>query len=339
MHERGIEPMVTLHHFTNPIWLAHKGGWENPGVIVDFQRYVRTVVEELGDLVPLWVTINEPMVYTVLAYLEALFPPGKSSLTASAQVARNLLLGHAAAYHVIKDVRPEAQVGIVRQCRVFEPSNSRSTLDRWAAKLLHWIFNESFNQALISGRLRWPFGRGEVEGLVGTLDFIGLNYYTRDLVAFSLFSPQQLFTRRHYAEGAEMSDNGYGEIYPEGIREVLKMARAFKLPIYITENGLPDADDDQRPGFILRHLRQVWSAIQFGGAQVMGYYHWSLVDNFEWERGWAERFGLIYVDETTQARQMRRSGEMYGRICRSGVIDWELVAEYAPALLPKMFPG
>ena len=339
MHARDIEPMVTLHHFSNPIWLAHKGGWENPGAIVDFQRYVRAVLEALGDLVPLWVTINEPMVYTVEAYLEAKFPPGKASLPAAMQVARNLLFGHAAAYHLIKELQPESQVGIARQLRVFEPSNQRSPLDRWATKLLHWIFNENFNQALREGRLRWPLGRGAVENLAGTLDFFGLNYYTRDLVAFSPTSPRQFFIRRHVGEDAEISDNNYGEIYPEGMRQVLEMAKVFDLPIYITENGLPDADDDQRPGFILRHLRQVWSAVNFGGAPVMGYYFWSLVDNFEWERGWVERFGLIYVDETTQERKLRRSGEMYGRICRSGMFDWELVSEYAPALLPQLFPG
>lgn len=338
MHARGIEPMVTLHHFTNPIWLVHKGGWENEGVVVDFQRYVRVVADRLGDLVPLWVTINEPMVYTVMAYLDARFPPGKSSLRAGLQVARNMLLGHAVAYHAIKELRPDAQVGIARQLRLFEPSSPRSPLDRIATRMLHQIFNESFNQALVTGRLTWPLGRGRFERVANTLDFFGLNYYTRDLVAFSPTSPQQLFTRRHYADGAEMSDNHYGEIYPQGIIKALKMVAAYKLPIYITENGLPDADDDQRPGFILRHLRQVWAAIQFN-TPVMGYYFWSLTDNFEWERGWVERFGLISLDETTQERKMRRSGEMYGRICRGGFIDWELVAEYAPALLGKMFPG
>jgi beta-glucosidase len=277
------------------------------------------------------------MVYAVLAYLEALHPPGKSSLGAAVQVARNMLMGHAAAYHVIHDLYPEAQVGISRQIRIFEPSNPRSPLDRWAAKLVHRIFNESFNQALFTGRLGWPLGRGEMEELGGTLDFFGLNYYTRELVAFDLLNPRQLFIRRHFSEGAEMTDNGYGEIYPQGMYRAIKMAAAFNRPIYITENGLPDADDDQRPSFILRHLRQVWATLQ-SNTPVMGYYHWTLTDNFEWERGWAERFGLIELDVATQERKLRRSGEMYGRICQSGCIDWELVAEYAPALLNKMFP-
>jgi beta-glucosidase len=338
LHERDIEPMVTLHHFSNPLWLAEKGGWEKEDVVTDFQRYVRVVVERLGDLVPLWVTINEPMVYSVMAYLEAKFPPGRSSLDGVMRVARNMLLGHAAAYHAIHELRPEAQVGIARQVRIFEPSNPRFLLDRQAARILHYLFNQNFNQALITGRLRWPLGRGRIKSLAHTFDFIGLNYYTRDLVSFSLLHPEQLFMRRHFARGAEVSDNNYSEIYPQGLFQAIKLAAMFKRPIYITENGLPDADDDQRPGFILRHLRKVWATIQFNNP-VMGYYFWSLVDNFEWERGWVERFGLIELDTVTQERKLRRSGELYGRICRNGCIDQELVAEYAPVLLGEMFPG
>lgn len=338
LHDRGIEPMVTLYHFSNPRWLAQKGGWEQAGVVNDFGRYVRRMVQDLGDLIPLWITINEPMVYVMLAYLEGTFPPGKSSLAMARQVALNLLRGHALAYHIIHELQPHAAVGIARQIRILEPSRPTSFLDRWTARNLHQVFNERFTQAVLTGRLGWPLGRGQARELAGTLDFFGLNYYTRELVSFSLLHGKGLFGRRHFSPDAEMSDNNYGEIYPEGILQAIQLAKGYGRPIFITENGLPDADDDQRPGFILSHLRKVWAAIQFNWP-VMGYYHWSLVDNFEWDRGWSERFGLIELDPATQERKLRRSGELYGQICRLGAIDWEMVAEYAPGLLDDMFPG
>ena len=337
MHERGIEPMVTLHHFTNPIWLAENGGWEQDAVVDFFGRYVRHTVERLSDLVPLWATINEPMVYVTLAYLEGLFPPGVTDTRRAMQVAQNMLKGHAAAYHIIHEVQMDAQVGIVRHLRPFEPSRPESLLDRWATRNIDQIFNGRFNQALVTGRVRWPLGSGRIKGLAHSFDFFGLNYYTRERVAFSLRHAKQLFARRHYTPGADMSDNNYGEIYPQGLFAVIKRAAAFGRPIYITENGLPDADDDQRPRFILAHLHQMWAALQFN-TPIMGYYHWSLIDNFEWERGWVERFGLIEMDPRTQERSLRRSGELYSRICHEGKIDWELVHEYAPALLDDLFP-
>lgn len=337
LHRRGIEPMVTLHHFTNPLWLAHKGGWAHEGVVVDFERYVRKVVETLGDLVPLWVTINEPMVYVVSAYLEGTFPPGAKSLQETAKVMLNMLVGHAAAYHAIHQLNPAAQVGIVRQWRVFQSSKPGSPLDRWAASNLDKVFNRRFNQALLTGKLGWPLGRGRMLQLANTFDFFGLNYYTRERVAFSLLQAGQLFARRHFTPGAELSDNNYGELYPQGIYQAIQEAAVYDRPIYITENGLPDADDDQRPRFILTHLRQIWSAIQ-RNIPVRGYYHWSLIDNFEWDRGWLERFGLIELDVVTQERRLRPSGELYGRICRQGALDWEMVNDYAPELLDEMFP-
>lgn len=339
LHDRRIEPMVTLHHFTNPLWLAEKGGWEEPSVVTDFRRYVRAVVERLGDLVPLWVTINEPMVYAVQAYLGmGSWPPGKNSLGLVGQVARNMLQAHAAAYHLIHELRPDSQVGIVRHWRILEPSRSSSPLDRWLAGRLHCFFNRYFTDALVTGRLRWPLGGGRMSELAGTFDFLGLNYYTRELVAFDLGHAGGLFARRHFAPGAEMSDDDYGEVYPQGIYQALKLAAAYRRPIYITENGLPDADDDQRPRFILSHLRQVWAALQ-GNLPIMGYYHWSLIDNFEWDRGWQQRFGLIELDPATQERRLRPSGELYGRICRSGCIDRDMVSQYAPELLDQMFPA
>lgn len=337
MRSRNIEPMVTLHHFTNPLWLAERGGWEHDGVVADFQSYVRAVVQCLGELVPLWITINEPMVHIVLAYLDGLHPPGKSDLSAAARVAHNMLRAHAAAYATIHELQPAAQVGVAQQVRMLDPYRPRLLLDRWTAQVAHALFNNAFVQAISSGSLPWPFRRSRLTGVAGTMDFYGLNYYTRDLVSFSLLQAHNLFARRRTSPDAELLDNGYGEFYPQGMLRAVKVAATFNRPIFITENGLPDADDDQRPRHILAHLHKLWTALQ-GNLPVMGYYHWSLIDNFEWERGWIERFGLIELNTDTQQRKLRPSGELYGCICRNGSIDWEMVNTYAPELLSDMFP-
>ena len=130
----------------------------------------------------------------------------------------------------------------------------------------------------------------------------------------------------------------YGEIYPDGLYHLLKRVGQYGVPIYITENGLPDADDDQRPAFLITHLRQVWRAIQ-QNIPVMGYYHWSLVDNFEWAEGWNLRFGLIEVNPETQERKLRRSGELFGEIAAANAITTDMVSRYAPELVQSLFPG
>ena len=169
-------------------------------------------------------------------------------------------------------------------------------------------------------------------GLAGSYDFIGLNYYTRYYTRFP-----RLY-EREWGPDAVVSDGAYGEVYPAGLFRAIKHVRRYDKPIYITENGVPDAADRLRPGFLLTHLREVWRAISFNW-RIMGYYHWTLVDNFEWDRGWTQRFGLYELDRETQERRLRPSGELYGEICRSGSISSELAARYAAEVLPQLFPG
>lgn len=340
LHERSIEPMVTLHHFSNPLWLAETGGWAQETVVNAFERYVRKVVEHLGDLVPLWITINEPMVYVTRAYLAVgrSFPPGKNSPRLAAQVVHHMLMAHAAAYHAIHELRSNGQVGIARAVRVFKPARPRSLLDNWVTQKLSAVYNDAFNQALITGKLRKPLGRGRLRGLAHTFDFFGLNYRTSERVGFGPRRAIQLLAQRVSIPGAEAPVNDSDDTDPQGLLEAIKLATALRRPIYITRSGIPDEEDHQRPRFLLTHLRQVWAAIQFN-IPIMGYYYWSLIDSFEWNQGWRERYGLIDLDVASQDRKLRRSGELYGRICRSGRIDWETVAEYTPELLDEMFPG
>ncbi len=135
-----------------------------------------------------------------------------------------------------------------------------------------------------------------------------------------------------------VSDGNYGEVYPDGLFRVIKHVRRYGRPIYITENGVPDATDRLRPAFLLSHLREVWRAVSFNWP-IMGYYHWSLVDNFEWERGWTQRFGLLSLDPETQDRSLRQSGRLYGEICHSDSISSDMAERYAPQLLDTLFPG
>jgi beta-glucosidase len=352
MRRRGIEPMVTLHHFSNPLWVAERDAWETNASVPLFERYVRKAVDSLKDLCDLWITINEPNVYAVAGYVtepgatinhdapSAMFPPGKDNLNLAFTVVANMLRGHAAAYHAIHQIQPTARVGMAQNLRLFDPSRSDRVLDRFCAANRDRLFNHTLLNALLTGRYDRPFGGPQwMRGLKGALDFIGLNYYTRERVRFDRSHPTTLlFGRSVLDPNTPMSDGNYGELYPHGLFRMLKRLERTGKPIYITENGLPDADDDQRPAFLLTHLREVWRAIN-QNVPVMGYYHWSLVDNFEWAEGWNLRFGLIELNVETQARRLRRSGELYGEICRRGLIDDGQVYEYAPALVDAIFPG
>jgi beta-glucosidase len=337
LRDRNIEPMVTLHHFANPQWLAEQGGWENPETVDRFARFTRHVIDGLGQYCDLWCTINEPNVYAFLGYVDGIWPPGKSDLQAAMLVIRHLLLAHAAAYHEIHAVQPEARVGLAHQMRIFDPANERSPLDKRAARLLDRVFNQTILVALTKGRWVPPLGFGLAWSLRNTLDWIGLNYYTRDLIAFDRAHPKELYTRRTHAEDAELLDGDYGEFYPEGLFRCLKRLARLELPIYITEHGVPDDDDDQRPRHLLAHLLEVWHAVQMC-YPVMGYYHWTLVDNFEWAEGWSLRFGLIELDPETQARSPRRSAGLYADIIRANAITPRIIDAYAPEVRDEMLP-
>ncbi|MEE8392340.1 MAG: glycoside hydrolase family 1 protein, partial [Anaerolineae bacterium] len=338
MHERGIEPMVTLHHFSNPHWLAEQGGWDAPETIPLFARFVRRVVGSLGKYCDLWCTINEPNVYGVMGYLDGVFPPGQSNRKTALRVIRNMLVGHAAAYREIHTLQPEARVGLAHHMRVFDPVNPRSPLDRRVARTTDKIFNQAILTALTKGRWTWPLGLGLAWKLRRTLDWIGLNYYTRDLVAFDRTQPRSLFGRRQHADGAKTLDGGYGEFYSRGMFRCIQRLSRLGLPIYVTENGIPDGDDDQRPRYLLSHLHQMWRAIQ-SCYPVMGYYHWTLVDNFEWAEGWSLRFGLIALDPDTQVRTPRRSADLYAETIRANAITPQIIDTYAPDLRAELLPG
>ncbi len=338
LYNRSMTPMVTLHHFSDPLWLVEMGGWENEAVVELFSRFVKKTVEALKEYTNLWVTINEPNVYITSGYFMGVFPPGKNDFRAGIRVMENMVKAHAAAYQTIHQIQNTARVGIAINYRSFSPAQSWSPMDRWAAGLQSKFFNDFFPQALASGNLRYPAWSKRLPAAQKTQDFIGLNYYTRDYVRFSPFKVGELFGQRFYLPNAELSETGFIANSPQGMFEALKWANQFEKPIIITENGVEDPHDDFRRRYLIQHLHQVWRAVNFN-FPIKGYFHWSLVDNFEWERGWTQRFGLWELDIETQARRKRPSVDLYAEICRENGISTDMVARYAPDLLESIFPS
>lgn len=338
LQERGMTPLVTLHHFTNPLWLAEQGGWKNEAVAGYFATYSRKMVEALREYNTLWVTINEPNVLATFAHLMGLFPPGEQSLGSTFQVSTNIVKAHAQAYQVIHSLQPTARVGIALNYRSMLPKHSWSPLDRFSTRLISSLYNDFFPQALATGILHLPILSKRLPEAKGTQDFIGLNYYTREYVTFNPLKPGELFSERSYLPGADLSASGMISNSPQGMFQALKWANGFNLPILITENGVDDADDHLRPRYLIQHLHQVWRAVNFN-FPIKAYFHWTLVDNFEWERGWTQRFGLWELDVESQTRRKRPSADLYAEICHENGISSEMVARYAPEILESLFPN
>ena len=336
MQDRGLMPMVTLHHFSNPLWLEEQGGWENDETPQKFGVFVRKVVEALKEYVSYWVTINEPNVYAYTGYSEGQFPPGRKNINAAFHVMTNLVIGHARAFHVIHEIQPEARVGLSINYRSFFPA-SVSPLDKMVAGIQSAIFNDLFPRAAQDGKIRFLYKTIRVPEAAGTQDFLGLNYYSRDQVSFDISRASTLFGRLYYTKDADLSTTGFIANVPEGFLEAQKWGLRFKVPILVTENGVEDNQDTLRPRYLAQHIQQLWRGVNFNWP-VKGYFHWSLVDNFEWERGWTQRFGLWGLDVETQARIRRPSVDLYAAICKENGLSAEMVAKYCPEVLPVMFP-
>lgn len=337
MVDRKLEPMVTLHHFTDPLWVTELGGWEVEDIVPLFERYVKKVVEALKDYVHIWVTINEPNVYVWGGYMGGGFPPGKNDMNLGLQVLVNMARGHAAAYRAIHAVQPDARVGFALNYRDLQPARAAFPPDKWMANIQAKIYNESFAGTLKTGKMDAVFKRISIPEAAGTQDYLGINYYTSDLVKFDLSAAGEMFGRRSTPPGAEMSETGFIASVPQGIFRALHWARQFDVPLMVTENGIEDSDDRLRPRYLVEHLEQIWRAANYN-FRVEGYFHWSLVDNFEWERGWTQRFGLWGLDRETQARIRRPSVDLFAAICRENGLSRDMVERWAPKAVEKLYP-
>jgi beta-glucosidase len=332
LHQRGIQPSICLHHFSNPRWFEKKGAFLNPEAPTLFERFARRVVSELGDLCQLWLSFNEPNVYSTLGYVTGEFPPGYVGQIVNAmRVMSAQARAHARVYRVIHELQPQAQVGWAQHYVVFQPA--RPGLDSLVANIQSQIFNEGFFQLMEHGKFNFPFSLvgGDAPEARGACDFVGLNVYNRFHVAFDLKSAFQLFGRVFVPPDVPQGDSGvekpYGEAFPGAIRNAVERVARFHKPIYITENGIPDAHDRLRPWLIVNALKQVHSLTK-EGHDIRGYFHWTLTDNFEWAEGWHLRFGLIELDPATQLRTVRPSGRLFEEIARGNGISAQLIEKY-----------
>ena len=332
LRRRGIRPVICLHHFTNPCWFERQGAFLHPDAVARFERFTRYVVEELRDLCQTWVTFNEPNVYAASGYVLGEFPPGGiGQVTTALRVTSVLAQSHLRAYRAIHELQPEAEVGWAQHYVVFQPV--ATMFDRWVAHLLNETFNETFLRLVENGELPFPLSLldGNARDVKGACDFVGLNVYNRLHVAFDLRNIEYLFGRIFVPEHAPQGDPGmerpYGEAYPQAVRVAVERARTLGKPIYILENGVPDAQDRIRPWLLVNVVKELHSLIA-EGHDIRGYFHWTLTDNFEWTEGWNLRFGLIELDPKTQARKMRPSGHLFSDIIRCNCLSADLVERY-----------
>jgi beta-glucosidase len=292
--DRGMEPFVTVWHFTLPLWAEALGGWESQAVVSAFVRLASVVARELGDVVTFWATICEPETYAMMTSLPYVISKDDSWLDYRQgvrpflRVRRNLVAAHRHAYRAFKSAHPGLQVGIT----------------------LNYVHYDGWQDVVSRGvrRVMWRASNGYFAPRVAdTVDWFGLQYYFHCRVKLAPFRND--FERR--------SDLGW-ELYPEGHAAVLREIARFGKPVYVTESGLADRDDRHRAWYIAESLRSISEAID-GGVDCRGYFYWTLTDNFEWDKGWWPRFGLIEIDRNDELRRVPRpSASVYADIIRTG---------------------
>lgn len=341
LHQRRIRPFVSLHHFSHPLWFEQQGGFLSERSEELFDRFTRRVVAELGDLCRDWVTFNEPNVYAALGYVLGEFPPGgKGELLRAVRVLSGMGRAHARAYNSIHQLQPLAQVGWAHNYVVFQPAAAGGKLDRLVASLAGELFNNSFLRVIEEGRMPFPLclANGDLAQARGTCDFVGLNVYSRFHVAFDTSYASQLFGRAFVPSEAPQGDHGaenpYGEAYPPALRSAAQRAARLDKPIYILENGVPDAADKIRPWLIVNAVKELHDLIQ-EGYDIRGYFHWTLTDNFEWSEGWRLKFGLFAMEPATQRRTPRGSADLYKTIVRANGLSRDLLRRYGALPLPE----
>lgn len=324
-----IRPFVTLYHWDLPQALQDKGGWANRDSVQWFADYTALMAEVLGDRVTDWITFNEPWVVAFVGNFYGRHAPGLRDLPTAYKVAHHELLSHGKAVPIIRELVPNANVGITMDYSHPEPA-SDDPKDHAAAERFHAYHNQWFYEPVFKGTYPaqlLPIIENALEGIdvnevsaaAVPIDFLGVNYYSRSLSAWDENS-QPIQHKTVYEEGRERTMMGW-EVYPDGLRQALLRITHDYQPktIYITENGSsfqdpPPTDgiveDPRRVAFLESHLNALSQAIE-EGAPVAGYFAWSLMDNFEWAEGYAKRFGLYYVDFETQTRTPKRSAHVY----------------------------
>ena len=323
LKDKGISVLLTIHHFTNPMWFEEKGAFTKKENLKYFLDFVELVIKSFGDIVSEYITINEPNVYATNSYYFGEWPPGDKSIFKAIAVMSNMASCHIKAYGIIHRIRKEmgfkdTKVSFANHVRVFDPKNPRNLWHRICSYLLDRAFQGAVTEAMTTGNFTWPLKRSKDIFKGEYIDFIGINYYTRT-------------TASGFGDGTkeDVAKNDLGwEIYPEGlIRCADQLYKILQRPIYITENGTCDNQDAFRSKYIYQHLK----VIAESKLPISRYYHWCFCDNFEWVEGESSRFGLVHINYETQERTIKNSGDFYtGMIEENGVTE-ELYKEYVEA--------
>ena len=320
LKEHGISLLLTIHHFTNPMWFEKKGGFTKAENTDDFIRFVELVVDSFGDLICEYITINEPNVYATSSFYFGDWPPGEKSLGQTIKVMNNLAACHILAYDLIHQMRREmgywdTKVSFANHVRVFDPLRRYNVVHQFNAHLSRYLFQEALSHAMVRGRFKWPLRNTGKLKRGDYCDFIALNYYTRSTV--SKFGDG-------VRPGSPKNDLGW-EIYPQGIlRCARQLYKELRRPIYITENGTADNQDTFRSRYIYDHLK----VLSESELPVERYYHWCFCDNFEWLEGESTKFGLVSVDYKTQQRTVKASGQFYSEIIKASGVTAEIYKKY-----------
>lgn len=282
LKRRGIEPFVTLWHWTMPIWFIEKGGFSKRGNLFYFERFSEKMLVELKDQLKYIITINEANIYTGLSYRLGEWPPQARSVWQSLRVYLNLIRAHRRVYKLAKSINSEFRIGLAQHFTHFHLGDNSPV-----SKLSRWVQETVWN--------RWVIDRSR-----GYHDFIGVNYYQSDRLVWG--RKQNLDEKR--------SDLGW-EMRPADLEHVLVgISRRWGIPVVVTENGVADAKDQYRQWWLEETLGAISRAIE-QGVELEGYLHWSLMDNFEWSSGFWPRFGLIEVDRETLTRKIRPSAKWF----------------------------
>ena len=337
--EANITPFITLYHWDLPQALQDEGGWANRDTAYYFAEYASVIAHKLGDRVKHWITHNEPWVVAWIGYGWGEHAPGIRNEKVAIQVSHHLLLSHGLAVEVLRDISPDSEVGITLNLSPIHPA-SDSEEDKLAASRQDGFLNRWFLDPVFRGH--YPpdilelFSAnapkvmpGDMAIIARRVDFVGINYYSRGIVRFNP-KAGPLQAEGVAPEGAEFTEMGW-EIYPPGIYEIIMRVWKDYQPkkIYITENGAAFADeiapdggvhDPKRIDYLREHFIQAHRAIE-EGANLCGYFIWTLMDNFEWAHGFTKRFGIVYTDYPTQRRIMKDSALWYKNVIKENGVN------------------
>lgn len=286
----GVDIMLVLHHFANPVWFSEQGGWANKASVAWWLDYVKKVIHEFGEFVALWNTFNEPNLYISLSSLAGLFPPQKTNPVYAWRVLNNMSHAHKQAYEILQARTPGKPVGISHNASILEADN---LIGKLPAKISDWLYMDF------------------IPGWFEACDFFGLSYYSR--IGYDPLPVTFLTTPEKITKGNKPHDDMW-EYYPEGLGQCIdRYWKRFRKPIIITENGMCTNDDNQRIKSLYDYMSILHDQIE-KGVDIRGYYHWSTWDNFEWNLGPSYRFGLYACDPQTKARIKRPSADVFSSL-------------------------